>query len=372
MSINLTLSDGREIKCADERPEMIASRTHGENIKTGRRALLLGALCMASMLTQPSRANIVLSALDQSACPTMPAVMEVSAAAIYSDRAGSVIAPSGLHENQELIRPLREFDTAITSRVDGTAGSVGQEDLECAANLLHSWAMAAAMLTKPKSFAAVRERARFSIGINVAAFKLKRQVGHLDTPTLNWLHSLNHAIEDDFASRGIIDNLYVWSGVDAGTYALLDHDPEAIRYVDSVWENGLAKIGDDGLIRTELGRQSRALLYHQYYLSALLFLRQIRDALGKSSTPVEDATLRRLAVRVDEALCDPKAMMVVSGGFEQEMPPPEQFAVGTVFGTGVVDDRWSTCGRHPKSLRDETLGGELEQTAAFLRPESRP
>jgi poly(beta-D-mannuronate) lyase len=349
---------------------MIHAKAEMDVSSMSRQTWGLCALSAASMLAQPLRANVSASGGDRPECPTMAAVTEVRAAAIYSDRAGSVVESGGLHENQELVRPLRDFDTAITTRVDGTAGSVKQEDLDCAANLMRSWATGAAMLTKPGSFPAVRERARFCIGINIAAFKLRRRVGRLDAETLKWLGILNHSIEEDFGTRGIVDNLYLWSGVDAGTYALVAHDPEAIRYLNLVWEKGLAEVGGNGFVRSELGRQSRALLYHQYYLSALLFMRQIRDALGDGTTPDENAALRRLAARVDEGQCDPKAVMVASGGYQQEIPPPEQFVVGTVFGAGIVDDRWSTCGRRPDSLRDATLGGDLEQTAAVMRLES--
>jgi poly(beta-D-mannuronate) lyase len=303
----------------------------------------------------------------QDRCVTPPPIDQVQAVAIYSDPAGSKLDLSALRRNQQLIQPLRAFTRALTREVDGE----GQETTEtaarqCAATMLDDWAAAPALLQEPTSFPAIRERQRFGLGITLAALKLRAIGGRLDRTALEWLDMLDGAVLRDFARRRTVDNLEIWSAANAAALAIADGDREALGYEDEMWRQGLAQIGSDGFVASELRRQTRALLYHQYYASALLFLRGLRRALGESVSAADDAALRRLVERVEASLCEPAAMASAAGGYPQEPAPAPQFAVGVVFGRDMIDERWTRCGSKPPDLRDETLGGQLDRTFALL------
>lgn len=302
----------------------------------------------------------------QDQCPIPPAVKQVEAQAIYSDPAGSQLDVSGLRRNQQLIQPLRAFTDGLTRRVDDDDAGSTQAALRCAATMLRNWASAGALLQEPASFPAVRQRQRFVLGITLAALKLRALGSTLDGAAVGWLHALGTAVMQEFKRRRIVDNLGVWSAANAASLALLDGDPGALRYESEMWQQGLRQIGQGGLLATELRRQSRALLYHQYYASALLVLRRLRSALGQKPTAQNEADLRRLVERVEADLCDPDAMASAAGGYPQEKPPAANFAVGLVFGSDMIDDRWTRCGTKPRELRDVTLGGQLDRTFALL------
>lgn len=301
----------------------------------------------------------------QDACPIPPPLAQVEAHAIYSDLAGSQLDPSGLHRNQELIRPLRGFTELLTRQVDGDARQPTQDDLDCATKMLGNWAAAGALLQQPASFPAVRERQRFGLGITLAALKLRALGRKLDAGVVAWLHALDTAVVDDFVRRRMTDNLAVWSGANAASLAMIDGDQDARQYESMVWQEALRQIDAQGFVPSELRRKSRALLYHQYYASALLFLRRLRSGLGQSSTAGDQADLRRLVDRVETSLCDPEAMVRASGGYTQEPPPAAHFAVGLVFGDDIIDKRWTRCGTKPIEMRDPTLGGQLDRTFAL-------
>jgi poly(beta-D-mannuronate) lyase len=324
-------------------------------LRLANRRAIVGALSTLGLVTARAAAA-------QGQCPIPAPVALVEAQAIYSDRSGSQIDTAGLRRNQELIQPLRSFTDSLTHEVDGA----GQEGLRCAATMLKSWAAAGAMLQQPASFPAMRERQRWALGITLAALKLRAQGVALDPDVVNWLHALNTAVVQDFARRHLIDNLEIWSGVNAASLALLDGDRSARQYESDIWQGGLQQIGADGYLPSELRRQSRALLYHQYYASALLFLRRLRVALGQPPSAQDDASLHRLIERVEASLCDPSAMAAASGGERQEPPPADQFAVGLVFGEGLVDQRWMRCGARPAEMRDDTLGGQLDRTFELM------
>jgi poly(beta-D-mannuronate) lyase len=326
------------------------------------RATLLAGVGAVALWLVPLRAA--------AECPSLPPLAEVVAQPIYSDPSGSQLDPKGLHRNQQLIQPLRDFTGALTERADGEADEAA---LRCAGNLLREWGAAGAMLRQPNGFPAIRERQRFALGITMAALKLRARGASLDGTVAAWLHALDTAVAADFARRHLTDNLAVWSAANAASIALVDGDRASLAYENAVWSEGLHQIGPDGYVPSELRRKSRALLYHQYYTSALLYLRALRSALGEPPTAREDADLRRLIDRVETALCDPKSMESASGGYPQEPPRPEQFAVGLVFGADLIDARWTRCGSKPLDLREDTLGGQLGGTFALLnRPRTAP
>jgi poly(beta-D-mannuronate) lyase len=292
-------------------------------------------------------------------------VEQVQAAAIYSDPSGSRLDTQGLVQNRQLVQPLRDFVTDLARQADDNAATPNAAALECATTMLRRWADAGAMLRQPASFPAIRERQRFALGITLAVFKLNAAGWKPDARVSAWLKSLNTAVIQDFARRRIIDNLAVWSAVNAAALALIERDPGALRYQDDIWHQALAQVAPDGSVPSELRRQSRALLYHAYYASALLLLSQIRAALGEPASAREAADMRRLVNYVESELCKPGALASAAG--PQEKPPADQFAVGSIFGQGVIDERWKRCGAAPDNLRDVTLGGQLETTFELLR-----
>jgi poly(beta-D-mannuronate) lyase len=327
-----------------------------------RRFAILWSIAVAA-----SAAAIAMGSVHaQDRCPVPPPIDQVEAQAIYSDRAGSRIDIAGLHRNQQLIQPLRSFTDALTGQVDDAGGAPTSAALRCATAMLQEWAAAGAMLQQPASFPAERERQRWALGMTLAGLKLRAFGGRLDSGVVGWLDALNTAVIQDFARRRLVDNLAVWSAANAASLALINRDRDALQYESRVWADGLRQIGPDGLLASELRRQSRALLYHQYYASALIFLRQLRIALGQKPKAGDEADLRRLIDRVETALCDPAEMASVSGGARQDQPPAEQFAAGLVFGGDLIDERWTRCGAEPRGLRDDTLGGRLDRTLAVL------
>ena len=131
-------------------------------------------------------------------------------------------------------------------------------DLDCARNMIDRWATAKALLVPPTTLEAIRQRARFAIGLNIVAIKL-RSAGHpVASVSADWLQRLSNVAVDDFRKRanksGWIDNLYVWSGVNAASSALLTNDREMRAYATEVWQRSIAQIAPDGSLKSELAR----------------------------------------------------------------------------------------------------------------------
>jgi poly(beta-D-mannuronate) lyase len=297
------------------------------------------------------------------ACPTFAVVDRVDGATFYADKAGSVVDPRAQRRNEELQAPVRKMLGYVETSFD--AANDKSPVTDCAVNIIRQWATERALLNPPVSTQGRIERARFVIGLNIIALKLRKLEYPLGNTVLSWLKDLNYAVMDYFEKGTNRANLYIWSGVGAVSFALLTGDRVAAVYEDKVWRASIADITADGFLPKELTRAHRALIYHQYAFSALLMLREMRLALGESESASDRGALHRLAARISSSLCDPRQMAAMSGA-TQEMPDQTAFRVPDTFGDGLLDGNWAECGVTPPHFNDVNLGGRLDLTARLL------
>lgn len=325
---------------------------------TGECRVFACILILSLMVAVPARAG---NAERAGACPSDPPVAQVEAEPIYSDARGSAVDTAKLRRHEQQISPLRNFVTDASRRAD----SSDRSERACALRMMDDWAKRRAMAVPPTDFGGLRELERFTISLNIIALKLDAS-GLNVKPLLDWLADLNHLVMQRFGTRGRVDNLFVWSGVAAASYALLSKDDMAARYENDVWTHGVAAIRGDGFVDSELHRGARALLYHVYDLSALLTLRAFRNALRDSVDVQEQEPLRRLVDRVGSSLCDPSAMAAAAGSTVQEKTPAIEFAPIIAFAGDLADPRFGSCGPPDIPKTDPILGGNLDATAAVL------
>jgi poly(beta-D-mannuronate) lyase len=327
---------------------------------------VISGICFVAALAYSARSPSDPS-LDADNCPDDATVARVDATPVYSDAQGSVVDPAKLRFHEQQILPLRNFVTDASRRADSTDPA----QRECALAMMRDWAKNRAMEVPPADFGGLRELERFGISLNIIALKLRAD--GLDIgPLLGWLGELNRIVIGRFESRDRVDNLYVWSGVAAASYALLSRDDGARRHADDVWKKGLAAIRPDGFVDSELRRGSRALLYHVYDLSALLTLRAFRTALGETNSDQDQVSLARLADRVGASLCDPSSMATASGSATQEKTPAIEFAPIVAFAGNLSGPRLLGCAPEGIPKSDPILGGEFDKTAAILADVRNP
>jgi poly(beta-D-mannuronate) lyase len=294
-------------------------------------------------------------------CPSEPAPPVAEAQAFYADAKGSVVDSRRLRQQLASIAPIRRFVTEASARAD----SADRSDRACALGMLESWARGRALLEEPGEFAGMRERQRWAIALNVVALKLR--AGGADiSPLLGWLGELNRAVMRDFGRRNRADNLNAWSGVTAASFAVLQGDREARSYADLAWRQGIGAIRPDGYIDTELARGGRALLYHAYYLSALMTLQGFRHALGDETNARDRAALERLASRVGDGLCDSSVMAAASRGGPQEKVAILELGPIAAFAGGLGGPDLLKCAPPEIPRTDPVMGGDLPRTARIL------
>ncbi|MGK7871398.1 alginate lyase family protein [Falsiroseomonas sp. E2-1-a20] len=261
----------------------------------------------------------------------------------------------------EMLRPLNEFMQDVARATDEPGGAV---DFHCAVALLRSWAAAGALLERPLELNGTVERSQMALGLNVLAVKLGDAGVPLDGMTLNWLDRLTTETIDFFERRPF-GNLEVWSGANAASLLLLRPSRRASAYQDRVWHQATAHIGPDGTVPSELRRGRRAMVYHQYYLSAVLVLRSLREARGLRATADENQAIHRLGALVSESHCN-AAAIGAAAGIQQDRTGPADQRIMAAFGQEVVTEQFRRCAPRAASTVVPLLGGRLDRVQQIL------
>jgi poly(beta-D-mannuronate) lyase len=327
------------------------------------RGMLL-SVCLLSVCTGVAFQPAGQAAAVQFICVIDPPIAEMKGTTTYADKKASVVDPVKGAQHAEMIKPVATFATHLANATDSLP--LDSEKAACARKMLSTWAADNALVQTPDSFPAVRERARFTIGFNLAAVKL-RQAGYpVDRDVIDWLRTLTREVVSGFALKPALSNLDIWSGVDAASFLLLSDDLLLREHARRVWRKGIDQIKADGSLDTEMGRGRRALLYHQYYMSGLLMLREMSAAIGDLPSADDHAKLKKLGRLVASSLCD-STMISKRAGAPQEKPPAYQFAVAMAFGKNILDDSWAKCAQLPAKIVDNGIGGNMDVAAAAIR-----
>jgi poly(beta-D-mannuronate) lyase len=309
----------------------------------------LAALVLAFSIPAlaPVRAEVPAAA----ACPVVAPQATIDGVGWYADAAGSKVDPAALRAHLARIAEVRRYATALVSAYQ-------RGDIGCASGLLQNWAAADALLQRPVNFAGIRERLRFGMAITFVTLRLVADGHPLDPQTKVWIDKLNRAIVADFDRRNVVDNLYVWSGAAAALAFLVENDRLFADYRDKVFRAAIGQIGPDGFVPSELRRETRASLYHAYYLSALLLIQAMR------ADPTGDADIEMLARVVREGSC-----AAADFARRNNLPPQErQKAIDqgliTLFGARLGP---APCPMQKLETQDPLLGGDLAQLRQTLQ-----
>jgi poly(beta-D-mannuronate) lyase len=307
------------------------------------------------------------------ACPSYPPVLNLSAETMYTDAKGSMADQTAIQNNNAKQAPIIDFISYAAASLDGAPPWRKATDLSasCANGLLESWAKANALSTVVGADGkynkqADAERQEFTRSFVILALKARQQGMQLGPDVIPWLGRLVDDNDRHWQEMSLRTNLYDWAGATAAAYFLLAPDKDAYDFQNQVWAEALAAIRDDGYLDAELGRGIRALVYHQYALSALLTLREARRAMGIPILDAEQRRLKLLADRVGAALCHPDEMASKAGVAKVEIPGEWGFREMAAYGTDLVDADWRQCGVTVKNFVDTKNGGDQLKTRAMF------
>lgn len=310
---------------------------------------------------------------DSSICPDIPPVLRIESANFYLDQKGSIPDEAVEQDNEKLSTNLTNLYGLLHYATDISKSGKNKALLLCASALMHRWASAEALLDPPQEANSRVQRVVVSVALNLYALKLER-AGIQNTPVvIGWLGRLTKAVTRDYHRDALKstpyfrNNIYFWSGVAAGSFAILARDPAYAAYADLTWRDAIDQIGSDGVLAVELHRGRRALIYHQYAFSALLLLRELRHALEFESSSADLVKVHDLGRAIGRALCDASWMATRAGVANQEHPGAWGFRLASVLGLDIVDDNWHRCGTVLKNPIELRIGGDVAATQRAIR-----
>jgi poly(beta-D-mannuronate) lyase len=318
------------------------------------------ALTAGAMMSCTARA-------ETASCPNIAPLRSVTGQFFYVDKAGSIPDPKLEAANEELQRPIVLLLGHIEKIIDRQSPSEAhkhphpQAETACISGMLDSWARAGALTDTPANTTGRVARVLYALGLTVVALKLEAAGIPVAPPTKQWLVKLNGLVREDYKNY-LHNNIYFWSGAGSAAVALLAGDHRARAYQGVVWREAMRAISDRGMLTAELDRGKRSLVYHQYALSALLTLREVREALGFKTSEQDNRRLKLLADMIGGALCDPSALGKAAKEPAQEKPGDWGFRAISIIGTDLTGPDWTKCGIKPPHVNDPKMGGNWSRT----------
>ena len=279
-------------------------------------------------------------------CPTFPVVTVISSVDRYSDALGTIIDKNADAENRSELSGLTDLTKYLNTALDSDSGA----DLVCPYNQLRAWGDAGAMLQPSPDNAGRVARAFMSAGFGIIILKFEMRGVQITPDVVKWYSSLAAAVRADYRHPfknppyvGLYSNVYPWVGAANAYSALIGGDQEAFQFQTKVWQNMIDEIQPDGILQGELGRGSRALVYHQQAANGLMLLHDARRALGERDDPELLRKFGLLLNMIGNSLCHPETLSQKAHA-QQEIPGGWGFRVAQGFGDDLVPETWKACG----------------------------
>jgi poly(beta-D-mannuronate) lyase len=259
---------------------------------------------------------------------------------------------------------MRTFIAMLATAAD----TPGNQISKCAVDNLNAWAKAGALTERPNDFEGERQLVRYVFALNIITGKLADHHSGIDQNVVIWLQRVTTESTESFGrrlpQRKKADNLYVWSGAAAAAYLLLVRDSAIDRHQRNVWREAIDAIEPDGRIALELARKEHALNYHTYYLSALLWLRELRRALGMEPTEQDAAAISRLENRIRAVFCSNDRM--IEGQPMRQNPPNRLSSEALPILEPPFFEEMKRCGLNVDGTPPVFLGGSVELTKNYI------
>jgi poly(beta-D-mannuronate) lyase len=200
----------------------------------------------------------------------------------------------------------------------------------------------------------------------IAIAWLKVRDSGLETPgvdklVLPWIVSVVHQSMDFYGREHARNNHLYWAGVEAAAAAVAANDRSLFRWAMNTCKVGIKQIHPDGSMPLEMARGQRALHYHLFALSPLVYLAEFGEDNGLHLYAERDHALARLERRSVDGLYD-NSFFVKATGIPQDLPaagPPaaEQVSWGVIWQSRFPDPKLAALLARASSLSYMYLGG---------------
>ncbi|MCC8982744.1 alginate lyase family protein [Bradyrhizobium acaciae] len=261
-----------------------------------RLATICGSIAFAC-LAQPASART---------CEAPPALTSVDPPGFYQNASGYA----------EAIKPLHAFIAQVNKAAD-------ERDPDCVMDLLAGWARGNALLTIGANYQGDFERSWAGTDFALALLRfsaVSTKADHRFQQIKPWLIQIAEETRDADRINHLGNNLVYWAGLDLMSIGTLTDRDDLVEAGLSRARQGIRDIGAHGELERELKRGERALHYHNFALTPLVFCAELASRRKIDLYAENNGAIDRLAAVIVRAVKDERSFSSLSQVPQQLFP----------------------------------------------------
>ncbi|NEU97264.1 alginate lyase family protein [Bradyrhizobium uaiense] len=261
-----------------------------------RLATICGSIAFAC-LAQPASART---------CEAPPALTSVDPPGFYQNASGYA----------EAIKPLHAFIAQVNKAAD-------ERDPDCVMDLLAGWARGNALLTIGANYQGDFERSWAGTDFALALLRFpaaSTKADHRFQQIKPWLIRIAEETRDADRINHLGNNLVYWAGLDLMSIGTLTDRDDLVEAGLSWARQGIRDIGAHGELERELKRGERALHYHNFALTPLVFCAELASRRKIDLYAENNGAIHRLAAVIVRAVKDERSFSALSQVPQQLFP----------------------------------------------------
>jgi poly(beta-D-mannuronate) lyase len=254
----------------------------------------------------------------------------------YSDSKGSIIDPVKWKAYEESSGPVKKLGQNAVDAADAFQATGSKQAAQCVLKLEKTAALEQALTGKMSSSQAYFVQGWVIGALGIALLKVRDSnvVDEADTKLLtDWMKAVSRQTMDFYDDRLVKspngNNHVYWAGVQVGAIAIAANDRKLFDWALMAFRNGIHQIAPEGTLAEEMRRGQRALHYHLYAASPLVYIAEFGEVNGIDLYAEEDGALKRL-VQLSIAGLEGSGYFDKATGIKQDLPdgPPSAEAIG--------------------------------------------
>jgi poly(beta-D-mannuronate) lyase len=327
--------------------------------------LLATAAAGAAPLRSPWDGHPVTATDAPYACPPIVHLSpDLTTDGFYSDSKSSIIDPAKWKAYAESSGPYKNLGQVVVDAADAWRSTGSRAAAACAVSHMETAARDGVFTGKMSSHQAYYVQG-WVIGA-IAVGWLKVRDSGLETPELQelvppWIVSVTRQTVDFYDSSHALNNHLYWAGVEAVAAAAAADDRKLFDWAVAAYRAGIAQIQPDGSMPLEMARGQRALHYHLYALSPLVYIAEFGQVNGIDLYAERDHDLAHLERLCVDGLKNnqffAKATGIPQDTPTQGAPAAEQISWGVIWQSRFPDPALASILAEAASLSYMYLGG---------------
>lgn len=302
-----------------------------------------------------------------------PAVVHLSAdlttSGFYSDGKSSVIDSEKWKAYTESSGPYKELGNRIVDAADAYRSTGSRAAAQCAIQFTEAAAKDGVFTGKMSSGQAYYVQGWVIGAIAIAYLKI-RDSGLLTSnerkEIQNWITQVVQQSQNYYDTRrqksaGDSQNNHLyWAGVEVAAAGIAANDRKLFNWGIDAYRAGIEQIQLDGSLPQEMRRGQRALHYHLYALSPLVYLAEFGEDNGVHLYSERNYAIKKLATLCTQGMED-NSFFVKAAGSPQDtpngLPAAEQISWAKIYIRRFPESKLANFLAQAKSLSYMYLGG---------------